>query len=649
MNRHDKQHSRQTPLAFLTGYGLAAASTSLAALVRWLLPGALAPAPYLGFYPAVVVAAALGGVGPGLVATFGSMLLVNFVFGRFNIHGNGAIMRQVIWMIAGIAVSLLAGMQRAARRRENQRAEELRRLNDELEKRVEERTAEILQANRKLRSANEKLADLNRDKTAFFSNISHEFRTPLTLMLGPLEDALARPDYPAAADREALTMVHRNALRLLQLVNMLLDFSRIEVGRIQAVYEPTDLAHLTADLASVFRSAVERAGMTLEIDCAPLADSVYVDIEMWGKIVLNLLSNALKFTLEGGIKVRLAETDGMAELAVIDTGIGIEPHELPNLFDRFHRVREVKGRIFEGAGISLSLVHELVKLHGGNVSVESTPGQGTTFTVRLPLGTAHLPADRIGASRTRTLTTMETASFVEEASRFLSGRDWLTGEAEEGEKAPAALSGNAEPRTPEAGRRSCILLVDDNADMRAYLLRLLEKHYDITTAADGETALAAALAAPPDLVLSDVMMPRMDGFELLRALRRTPETATVPVILLSALAGEESRVEGMEAGADDYLVKPFSPRELLARVKAHLELAQSRREAETLRRLADDHLRTTRQAKALQEKNWDLGRLNRAMVGRELRMIELKQEVNNLCAQAGEPVRYVLDSGEAER
>jgi signal transduction histidine kinase len=224
----------------------------------------------------------------------------------------------------------------------------------------------------------EALVELDRAKTLFFSNVSHEFRTPLTLMLGPLEDALEDSEHPLpGSQRERLTVAHRNSLRLLKLVNSLLDFSRIEAGRIQASYEPTDLSAFTAELASAFRSAIERAGMKLVVDCPVLSQPVYVDRDMWEKIVLNLLSNAFKFTFNGEIAVTLREGEGTVELEVRDTGIGIPEHELPRLFERFHRVEGARGRTYEGTGIGLSLVQELVKLHGGAIRVESAEGQGS--------------------------------------------------------------------------------------------------------------------------------------------------------------------------------------------------------------------------------------------------------------------------------
>ena len=269
----------------------------------------------------------------------------------------------------------------------------------------------------------EALAELDRAKTAFFSNVSHEFRTPLTLMLGPLEDALALPGQGALpVRRETLEIVHRNGLRLLRLVNTLLDFSRIEAGRVRASYEPTDLAAFTADLASNFRSACEKAGLTLTVDCSPLPESVFVDRGMWEKVVLNLLSNAFKFTCEGGLSVSLRLVQHAAELRVSDTGTGIPPEEMPRLFERFHRVENARGRTHEGSGIGLALVQELVRLHGGSITAESEIGKGTTFLVSVQLGSAHLPREQIGISRSPDLTATGASPFVEEAMRWLPTR-----------------------------------------------------------------------------------------------------------------------------------------------------------------------------------------------------------------------------------
>lgn len=246
------------------------------------------------------------------------------------------------------------------------------------------------------RQRGEALAELDRAKTTFFSNVSHEFRTPLTLMLGPAEDALSAQDDPLSPNQhQRLQVIHRNGLRLLKLVNTLLDFSRIESDRVEAVYEPIDLSRYTAELASVFRSTIEHANLEFTVDCPPIDELVYVDRELWEKIVLNLISNAFKFTFFGAIVVRLYPVGDYIEFSVEDTGTGIPTSEIPNLFERFHRVKNSQGRTFEGSGIGLSLVQELVKLQGGTIRVESVESEGSRFTVLIPRGSAHLPAEKI--------------------------------------------------------------------------------------------------------------------------------------------------------------------------------------------------------------------------------------------------------------
>ena len=425
----------------------------------------------------------------------------------------------------------------------------------------------------------EALAEIDRAKTAFFGNVSHEFRTPLTLMLGPVADLLdGEGGALAPAQREALDVVHRNGLRLQRLVNTLLDFSRIEAGRVRASFVPTDLAALTADLASAFRSAVERAGLTLAVRAAPLPGPVHVDRDMWEKIVLNLLSNAFKHTFEGAIELDLRASDGAAELTVRDTGVGIAPEELPRLFERFHRVAGARARTQEGSGIGLALVQELVRLHGGDIRAESRPGRGSAFTVRIPLGAAHLPPAQVAEENAPPVAGVHADAFVEEALR------WLPDAFDAGAIPAEAPAPRPYPRSAAGASPARVLVADDNADMRRYLARLLGRHWEVETAPDGAAALATALARPPDLVLADVMMPGLDGFGLLRALREDARTAPVPVVLLSARAGEEARVEGLDAGADDYVVKPFGARELVARVGASLELARVRRQAEAVQR-----------------------------------------------------------------
>ena len=460
----------------------------------------------------------------------------------------------------------------------------------------------------------EALAAVDRAKTAFFSNVSHEFRTPLTLMLGPVDDILAKPAGEVLpANRELLEVVRRNGRRLQKLVNTLLDFSRIEAGRARARFAPTDLAALTADLASNFRSACEAAGLRLVVDCPPLPGPVHADREMWEKVVLNLLSNAFKFTFSGEIRVTVRSEGGRAVLTVADTGTGIPPADLPRVFDRFHRVEGSRGRTHEGTGIGLALVRELVGLHGGTVGVESTVGEGTTFTVAVPFGTAHLPADQLAAGPTAG--GLAADAFVEEAVGWLPGSEDRGQRTEDSEGSPTSPSSvlcplSSDPR-PD-GPRPRVLLADDNADMRGYVRRLLAGRYAVEAVADGRAALEAAKVRRPDLVLTDVMMPRLDGFGLLAALRADPATADLPVVLLSARAGEEARVEGLRAGADDYLVKPFSAGELVARVDGLLALAAARREAAARRAETVHVLESITEGFAALDRDWRVTYFNAA-------------------------------------
>lgn len=423
----------------------------------------------------------------------------------------------------------------------------------------------------------EALAQLDRAKTEFFSNVSHEFRTPLTLMLGPLEDLLAAQEKTRGKDVPALRLIHRNGLRLLRMVNSLLDFSRIEAGRMRASFAASDLCQLTEELASNFSSLMQRAGLDFRVECIPLSQPVWVDPDMWEKVVLNLISNAFKFTFSGGVTVRLRETASQAELTVSDTGTGIPEHELPHLFERFHRVEGARGRTFEGTGIGLALVQELVRLHGGSIAVESTLGQGSTFRVRIPFGNRHLPSNSVSQAQAEASTAVRASAFVQEALHWLPAGDDLG----QGFHSLDDAQGAAGWALAEETRGARVLVVDDNADMRHYVRRLLtQAGYEVELASNGQDGLAAVAELRPELVLSDVMMPGLDGYGLLKALRSDPVTQSVPLILLSARAGEEARTEGLDAGADDYVTKPFTARELLSRVGAHLKLARVRRKAE---------------------------------------------------------------------
>ncbi len=448
------------------------------------------------------------------------------------------------------------------------------------------------QAHEEARRRADSLTELDRAKTTFFSNVSHELRTPLTLMLGPLEDLLNQADEATLGEhRQLLRIAQRNGVRLLKLVNTLLDFSRIEAGRMQATYEPLQLHTYTAELASAFRSAVEKAGLRLVVDAAPLPQPVFVDRDMWEKVILNLLSNAFKFTFEGEISVttRTSGDGGQAQITVSDSGTGIAEDELPHVFERFHRIEGARGRSIEGSGIGLALVQELVKAHGGTIRISSEVGRGTTVTVSVPFGDAHLPRDRIGPTHDAEAPHSRVQAYIDEALGWLPD-----GGAELGQTGLFAIEMRSSGQT--------VLLADDNLDMRAYLQKLLQTAgYIVDAAADGEEALAAAKLRKPDLVLSDVMMPKMDGFELLAALRAEPHLREVPVLLLSARAGEEAKVEGLAAGANDYLTKPFSARELIARVRANLDMAALRRESQEALRRANESLE-----KQVQERTADL-------------------------------------------
>lgn len=404
------------------------------------------------------------------------------------------------------------------------------------------------------------LEELDKAKTLFFTNISHEFRTPLMLMLGPLEELMSHsvPGW-RDEDKAKVEVTHRNALRLLKLVNTLLDFSRMEGGREHARFVRTDMGAYTRNLASSFRSVIEKAGLEFEVNIDSDTGTAYVDRQMWEKVVFNLLSNAFKFTLNGKITLDLRAHEGRILLSVRDTGVGIPAEELPHMFERFHRVQNSGGRTYEGTGIGLSLIRELLGLHNGTISVESTEGAGSCFTAVIPQGKAHLEPALVS----------EVDPELDEAIS-----DLYTTEAES-LLAPVGEEGEAHsPRDYQA--MDCVLIADDNADMRQHIKSLLGNQYGVLTASNGAEALGLIRKRRPALVLSDIMMPEMDGIALLKAVKSDPAICHTPIILITARAGEESRIEGIEIGADDYIVKPFSSRELIARAKAQIRMSTER-------------------------------------------------------------------------
>jgi len=484
-----------------------------------------------------------------------------------------------------------ASMQKVQARAEQMEAEVLQRAREvkQANRRFKQLNEALERREQELSKLNEQLQELDRVKTAFFSNVSHEFRTPLALMIGPIEEVLQSPE-TGLAHKKLLDIAYRNTFRLLKLVNNLLDFARIEAGRVQATFQATDLAQLTRELASMFCSVTEKASLKLEIDCQPLPEPVYVDRDMWEKIVLNLLSNAFKHTFDGKIEVHQSWHQDHVELVVKDSGVGIPEDQLEHLFERFHRVPNAKSRTQEGSGIGLALVNELVKLHGGTIQVSSVLNQGTTFTVFLPTGKAHIPENQLKEEVVLENIPVKTQPFVAEALRWLPEES----DASSGMVHRVVEDGENEIWRKPDGKVVHVLVADDNADMRNYIYRLLSPHCDVEIVSDGEMALAAARRIPPDLILSDIMMPKLDGMQLLQKIRKDPSLKTTSVILLSARAGEEARVEGLQAGADDYLVKPFNNRELLARAKANLnlELHRAHDEAVEAREESEERFRT---------------------------------------------------------
>jgi signal transduction histidine kinase/FixJ family two-component response regulator len=394
----------------------------------------------------------------------------------------------------------------------------------------------------------EALAELDRAKTTFLTNVSHEFRTPLTLMLSPLEGALARADGDPELSRQ-LETIRRSGERLLRLVNSLLDFARIEAGRSAPKLRPVDLGALTAQIASSFSEVCARGGVELVVDCDPAIASV--DPEMWETIILNLVSNAFKFTLQGVITVAVAPPSAdRVEVTITDTGSGIAAPDLRRLFERFYRAANAHARTAEGSGIGLAMVRNLVELQGGTIELESEPGRGTTVSIKLPA--AELTESPAGARSAVEEGLAISNAFVAEAFQWL-GEPVQTG--------------------PGQGERPLILVADDNADMRQHLRAILETRWRVECVSDGEAALEFIRREHPALLVTDVMMPTLDGFGLVSTIRADQDLADLPAIMLSARAGPEAAGEGFAAGADDYLVKPFSSRDLLNRVAARLEVA----------------------------------------------------------------------------
>jgi GAF domain-containing protein/class 3 adenylate cyclase len=415
----------------------------------------------------------------------------------------------------------------------------------------------------------EQLLELDRQKTEFFQNISHEFRTPLTLMVGPLETAVAQQkDLPA--DQAAIAL--RNSRRLLRLVNQLLDLQRLDAGRMQPNFRPCDVVEFTQQIVDSFQPYCDKKGikLTTEFSTCPL---VYLDLEKFDKVLYNLLSNAMKFTAAGKhITVILRLAGDHCLLQVIDTGIGIRPDQIPHLFERFRQAEGSANRGYEGSGLGLSLVKELVDLHGGQITVESTYGEGTTFSIWLQVGIAHLPSHQIldiQASGQPNRAAVELADLEIE----------LLDDRPEDIPPPSVLilpehmQANQNGQGAATPKLSTILVVDDNPDVRTYVASILkQQNYQIITARNGDEGFQVAQAQRPSLIVTDLMMPLVSGLEMIRMIRESEELKGIPIVLLTAKADEDTRLEGVERGADAYLAKPFNDRELLAEVRNLLAL-----------------------------------------------------------------------------
>ena len=417
----------------------------------------------------------------------------------------------------------------------------------------------------KTRQQAEQLLELDQQKTEFFQNISHEFRTPLTLMIGPLESAIAQHQ---GLSHDQATVALRNSRRLLRLVNQLLDLQRLDAGRMQPSFRPCDLVEFVSQTVDSFRPYCEKKGiaLTTRLTSCP---QVYLDLEKFDKVLYNLLSNAMKFTLEGGtITVMLQPAGDHCLLKVTDTGIGIRPDQIPHLFERFRQAEGSANRSYEGSGLGLALVKELVDLHGGQISVESVYGSGTTFTVWLQTGMAHLPPQQLIEVQTEAQPSRAAVELADVEMELhedhQSGEDGL-------------LAGSL--TKADASR---ILIVDDNPDLRTYVSTILrEQGYRIWTARNGAEGFQNAQKYRPQIIVSDLMMPMVSGLDMIRMIREDDDLKGIPIILLTAKADEDTRIEGVERGADAYLSKPFSDRELLAEVRNLLALkANEQRVAE---------------------------------------------------------------------
>jgi len=440
------------------------------------------------------------------------------------------------------------------------RSRQLVKEKQRLEQVVDDRTRENKDKNLQLEEQSGKLQEMDRIKSRFFANISHEFRTPLTLIMGPLQQWLS--GMGEKEQREEMEMMLRNSQRLLTLINQLLDLSRLDSGKMPLAAAPQDLVPFLKGLLAAFASLALKNNLELSFETGAESIIVFFDSEKLEKIFSNLLSNACKFTPAGGEIKLMVKSPGRdtVEIAVSDTGIGMDEEQLAHIFDRFYQVENTGSRRFEGTGIGLSLVKELVELHRGTITVRSRPGQGSEFTVSLRLGAGHLLAGEI----------------VAPATGEIRGVQEAVGPA--GLEEPGPVEEEAEDKEDKTGEKPIILVVEDNADMRRFIKGPLKADYRVVEAADGREGIDKAREIVPDLIISDVMMPRVDGFELCAALKKDIKTSHIPIVLLTARTSETSVIEGFETGADDYITKPFNRKILATRIKNLIDLRRALQE-----------------------------------------------------------------------
>ncbi|MCP5048451.1 MAG: response regulator, partial [bacterium] len=437
----------------------------------------------------------------------------------------------------------------------------------QLEQTVRDRTKEVYQKNELLEEQSQKLKELDRVKSRFFANISHEFRTPLTLIMGPLEQMLAASG--TKEQQQKIDMMLRNSQRLMRLINQLLDLSRFDSGKMTLQAGQYNIVLFLKFILESFHLLAEQKKLHLEFHSQVEDTPLYFDLPKMEEVIYNLLINAVKFTPGGGtitVSVTRAtrNTPGVPDqisdflkISVRDTGIGMSREQMAQVFDRFYRVEGGGEGNFGGTGIGLALAKESVTLHHGQIDVHSTKGQGTEFVVHLPLGKDHLkPGEIVESENTSTLPPTQKPGQLEE-SYILH---------------PETRQSDAHDSPAQNQEKQIVLVVDDNADMRQYIRGPLDPLYAVVEAQDGKEGIQKAKEVIPDLIISDVMMPQVDGFELCHTLKKDVETSHIPIILLTAKVSEDSIIEGLKTGADDYIAKPFNTNILIARIKNLIDL-----------------------------------------------------------------------------